>query len=239
MHKNFIKILLIFSLVVPSLSSALTVPGPDADVEKLSYLIYLYYDNGQLFADRDYEIKYDVIQEAFSPESPDAAVAYKGEIINFKSEVAKTFSFDPKKGDMGFSRGKITVKGPYVADAMRVQFYDNQNKQVLSIFVNAASICNDDGACNSATGESTKTCPNDCKKPKATPVGQVPEQTSAWLGDFDVMTIATYASVGVGVLILAWFGWRWWKKRKEENFLPPPSAGGQSSNLMPPSPPGL
>lgn len=234
--KTIQKIFIIGALVLfSSVASALTKPGPNADIDNLTYVFYLYYDKGQLIADRDYEMKYDVLEEIFYPESPAQAVAYKGEIVNFKSEVVKTFLFDPKKGNPAFTKGKIAVKGPYAPDGLRAQFYDNQGKQLLTIFINAASICNDDGSCDSVTGENEKTCPNDCKKPRATPVPSAATPISGFLGDFDIMTIVTYVVGGVGVAVIAWFGWRWRKKKREESFLPPPSS--PSSSITPPSPP--
>src|SRR3989344_2279563 len=180
MYKNIYKVIIVGVLFLSfSIASALTKPGPEANIDNLSYVFYLYYDNGQLFADRDYSIKFDVVDETFVPETLSGAGAYKGEIVNLKSEIAKTFNFDPKRGDVSFTAGKVMIKGPYVADGMKAQFYNDRGEQLISMFINAGSICNDDGSCNSATGEGEKTCPNDCKKPRATPAPQVSEQTSA------------------------------------------------------------
>lgn len=218
-----------------SVASALTKPSSDADPNSLSYVFYLYYDNGQLFADRDYEIKYDVVSEVFSPESPLAEVAYRGAVLNFKGETVKTFLFDPKGGKSGFTAGKIMVKGPYVGDGLRTQFYDNQGKQSVTVFVSASALCNDDNLCDAAGGESEKNCSNDCKKPRATPTPVVSIQpTSGFFTDFDLNTILIYVVGGVGVVVIAWFGWKWWKKRKEENFMPPPPPPIVPPSSLPP-----
>lgn len=235
--KTIQKLLIVSSLVVSFSASALTVPKPDSDIDKLSYSFYLFFDNGQLFADRDYEIKYDVMEEIFVPQTPDPSVAYKAEIINFKSEVSKTFTFDPRAGKTNFNTGKIMIRGPYTADAMRVQFYDNKGMQLLSIFINAASICNDDGSCNSAAGENEKSCPIDCKKSRPAPTTPAPSQTSGFLGDLDIMTIVTYAAGGVGVIVLGWFGRKWLNKKREGSFLPPPPPSVPPAPPAPPSPP--
>src|SRR3989344_3456105 len=222
-------LLLSFSVV-----SALTNPSFDADLNSLSYAFYLYYDNGQLFADRDYEIKYDVLSEVFSAESPSPESAYRGNVLNFKGETVKTFLFDPKGGRSGFTAGKIVVKGPYVSDGLRVQFYDNQGKQTVTIFVSMSAVCNDDNLCDTAGGESEKNCSSDCKKPRATPVPAASvEPTSGFFTDFDLNSILIYVVGGVGVAVLAWFGWKWWKKRKEDKFMPPPPP----PTVMPPPPP--
>lgn len=232
-----IKKIAIFSVLFLSFSiaSAVTKPSFSADPNSLSYVFYLYYDKGQLFADRDYEIKYDVVNEIFSPESPSSPSAYRGVILNFKGETAKTFLFDPKGGSSGFTVGKIAVKGPYAGDGARVQFYDNQGKQMVTIFISASALCDDDNLCDTAGGESEKNCANDCKKPRTTPtpVASI-EPTSGFFNNLDLNTILIYAVGGVGVAVIAWFGWRWWKKRKEENFMPPPPPPSPPTVMQPP-----
>ncbi|OGN33438.1 MAG: hypothetical protein A3F98_00785 [Candidatus Yanofskybacteria bacterium RIFCSPLOWO2_12_FULL_41_8] len=214
--------------------SAVTKPSSDADMSSFSYVFYLYYDKGQLFADRDYQVKYDIISEKFV-QGPPTPNAYKIDISNFKSEVVKSIVFDPTQGRAGFSAGKIQVKTPYIPDGQKAVFYNSQGQQLVTIFVMDGALCNDDGVCNSASGENQKTCPNDCKTPRtptATVVPTVPLDEG-----FDMMTIIIYGVGGLGVAILAWFGWKWWKKRKEENFLPPPSAPPSpidTSSLLPP-----
>ncbi len=220
-----------------SFAFALNKPGPDADPSKLSYVFYLYYDHGQLLPDRDYEVKFDVLSESFTPQTPSDTAAFTGQIVNIKHETVQTFKFDPTGGSSSFTAGKIMVRGPYVPDALVVQFADNKGNQSVSIFINGASICNDDGTCDAGAGETTKTCSNDCKKIKATPIPAAPEPTGI-LGGFDLNTILIYAVGGVGVLVVAWFGWRWWKKRKEESFLPPNSnTPAMPPPLSPPPPP--
>lgn len=197
---------------------ALTKPSADADISSLSYVFYLYYDNGQLFADRDHEIKYDVITEKYvAPAS--SPTNFKGGIITFKSVTAQTFEFDPKQGNPSLTSGKIQVKAPYVSDAQQATFYNVQGNPVLNVFVNAASICNDDGVCTSAEGENINTCVNDCKQARVSPT-TTPAPVSFDEG-FDLNTILIYSVGGLGVAVGAWFGWKWWKKKRGENFLPP------------------
>ena len=69
------------------------------------YLFHLYYDNGQLFADRDVQFKYDVLPEMFVSEILNTQFPYKGEVVNLKGEVAETFQFDPRKGNPKFLKG--------------------------------------------------------------------------------------------------------------------------------------
>jgi len=232
-----IKILIFSSLLFNfTLVQALTKPGPDASIENLSYVFYLYYDNGQLFGDRDYEIKFDVIDKQYVPQTVNEETAYKGEIVNFKSEIAKTFFFDPKIGNPTNKTGKMLVEGPYVTDGQQVRFYNPQGQQLVTIFVVGASICNDDGTCNEGAGENDKTCSNDCKKPRATPAPAVIEETSAPLGlGFDWNSILIYVVGGAGVVFIGWLGWKMWKKHREGAFVmnSPTSPVSQ----LPPEPP--
>ncbi|OGE94619.1 MAG: hypothetical protein A3B10_00500 [Candidatus Doudnabacteria bacterium RIFCSPLOWO2_01_FULL_44_21] len=221
-------------LVVSSSVLAVTKPSPDANFDSLSYNFYLYYDNGQIFADRDYAVKYDIVSAKFVEASP-AANAYKLEISNFKSEVIKTVLFDPKHGDFNFVRGKITVKAPYTTSGMRASFYDNQNRQLVTIFINETALCNDNNSCNSAGGENETTCPSDCG-PGKTPRPTVGPTQTLDEGP-DILTIVLYAVGGLAVAVGAWFGWRWWKNKKEESFSPPPSTGGSPPLSVPPLPP--
>lgn len=209
-------------LILPLSVFAITKPDPNSDMDSYSYVFYLYYDNGQIFADRDYAVKFDIINEKFF-ESSVSSSGYRVDIFNFKSEVVESITFDPRRGNPSFSSGKIQVKSPYVPNGSRATFYNN-NQTLVNIFITEGSICNDDGLCDSAGGENDKTCTNDCKKatprPMATPV--VLDEGP------DILMLSIYGAGGVGVVLITWFIWRWLKKRKEENFF-----------LSPPVPPGV
>lgn len=181
------------------------------DYPSSSYLFHLYYDNGQLAADRDFEFKYDVIPETFIPETLNTQFPYKGEVVNLKGEIAETFQFDPRHGDPKFVKGKISIKAPYLADGQKVNFYDGQGRQLLSIFVSESSFCNDDGVCNSDIGEDAATCPNDCKL--RTPVPIITTEPTLGEGMGGMLKLLIYPIIGV-VLIGGWFGWKWWKRRQ-------------------------
>ena len=196
-------ILILF--IVPMASFAISSSPEDQYI----YLFHLYYDNGQLLADRDYEIKYDIVAEAFVPETLNTQFPYKGEVVNLKGEIAATFQFDPRQGDPEFLKGKISVKAPYFADGQKVIFYNNQGDALLTIFVSESSFCNDDGVCNPDVGESTQTCPNDCKS--ATPVPIASPDSPA--GGGGLLKGVIYLIIGLGV-IGGWFGWKWWKSRQ-------------------------
>lgn len=233
---KYLKISTLVFLFSFSVSFAVTKPYPNDNLDLLSYVFYLYYDNGQVFGDRDYEVKYDIVNEIFVPQ---VAVSgwYKFEILNSKSEVAETIQFDPRQGNPAFLTGKIQVKGPYTPNGQRVIFYDDQNKQLLNLFMFEGALCNDDGSCSLGQGETEKTCPSDCVKKITTPLPTItPTPVDSGL---DILGIVTYIFGGLAVAAGAWFGWKWWQKKKEENFLPPPQtpplAGGSPSIPEPPT----
>ena len=234
---KFLTFLVACCLLLVASTHAVTKPLPSADLNFFSYVFYLYYDNGQLFGDRDHEVKYDIINEAFVPQVI-APGGYRFEILNSKSEVVQTTQFDPRQGSPDFIVGKIQVKGSYVPNGQRVIFYNDQNKQLISLFIFEGALCNDDGSCSLGQGENEKTCPSDCIKKTTTPL---PAATPVPLDDdsFDVMGIITYVVGGLAVVVIAWFGWKWWKGKREENFLPPPPPAsplsGPSILSQPPS----
>ncbi len=200
-------LIILFSVLAP-----LVVFGEgvaDKQVSSSVYLLHLYFDNGQLFADRDVQFKYDILSETFVPEILATQFPYKGEVVNLKGEVAATFQFDPRQGNPKFLKGKISVKAPYVPDGQKGNFYNGQGNQLLSIFVSESSFCNDDGVCNPDVGEDNKTCPSDCKSSIITPtVSPVPPNSGGKAG---LVLGLTYIIVGIG---LAGGLWYFFKKRK-------------------------
>ncbi len=222
MKKIFLYLFLIFtfgtgfnaSAISPSLGSV--------------YLFHLYYDNGQLFADRDVQYKYDILSEVFVPETLNTQFPYKGEVVNLKGEVAKTFQFDPRQGNPNFLKGTLSVKAPYIPDAQKVNFLDGQGKQLLSIFVSESSFCNDDGVCNADVGEDSKTCPSDCKT--VTPVPTTSTEPPAGGGQGSMLMAIVYVLIIAGAGLGGWYGWKWWQKRKESSTEMP---------TLPPLPPSI
>ncbi|MEX2090614.1 MAG: hypothetical protein WD989_00575 [Candidatus Paceibacterota bacterium] len=219
---NFQILFLVALLVFPIFVFA-DEEGPNDFV----YLFHLYHDNGQLFADRDFEFTYDVIPESFVPETVNAQFPYKGEIITLNNLVVHTFVFDPRRGDPSFLKGKISVKAPYAPDGQKAVFYDAQGVQVLTIFVSESSFCNDDGVCNVDNGEDQKTCPSDCKG--VTPLPPIPEEPAGGQGGM-LMSII-YVLIIAGAAAGGWFGWKWWKGRQQPPMMPFPPAN------LPPQPP--
>jgi len=217
MLKKYIFTILI---ILISLGSSV-IAAERIDFENPSYLFHLYYDNGQLVADRDFEFSYDVIPETFVPETFNTQFPYKGEVVNLKNEIAETFQFDPRQGNPKFLKGTLSVKAPYVPDGQKVNFYDGQGIQLLSIFVSESSFCNDDGSCNPEVGEDSKTCPNDCKAP--TPVPTIITTSPGGDGG-GMLKVLIYLIIGIGVFAVGWFGWKWWKRRQEPPMMQSPTS---------------
>lgn len=185
------------------------------------YRFHLYYDKGQLFANRDFEFKYDVIPDDFVAETVSAATSFRGEIVSGKGEILSSFRFDPKKGNPGFTKGAIAVDGPYFANAAKVNFYNGTNQLLLTLDVSGSSFCNDDGTCNKDVGEDYQNCPNDCKRPSPVPTYQ--PSVSVWQN----MLIPGLAAVAIIIVILV--VWIIIRRRR--------SLAAYGQNLPPPTPP--
>ncbi len=236
----FVTTVFIFSFYILTPIRADTVNNTNV----FYYVFHLYYDNGQLNADRDFQFKYDVIPGDFVASPINTQFPYKGEIINLVGEVTGRFEFDPKQGDVNLIKGKITVKAPYVADGQKVIFYDSQNQPVLTISVSDSSFCDDNGVCDADRGEDSLSCPKDCKQSlpvpssSATPVPPAGESSGLWSGILYTL----------GGLVLAGLAWWFFKRRKNTTSLPtfppppsnttlPMSEGRSPGNVDIPGPP--
>src|SRR3989344_3606291 len=207
---RFIRIVFL-SLVVGSWSLVgFSVSADEPGDSNFVYLFHLYYDNGQLLADRDFEFKYDVIPEEYKPGPVTTQFPFSGEVVSLLNQTAATFEFDPRGGNPNFLEGKIKVKAPYVPDGQKAVFYDSQGRTLLTIFVGESSFCNDDGVRNSERGEDNKTCSNDCKALPPTDNRQPTTEGKGLSGTVWALIILALAFVGVG----GWYAWRRWRKVK-------------------------
>ncbi len=212
---------LVFSVFISSFVSHADVTN---NSNNFVYLFHLYYDSGKLVADRDVKFKYDIIAEPYVVPVLKTSNPYYGQILNIKNKILATFKFDPS-----IVKGRLSVKGPYFADASRADFYNNSNQLLLTIDVSGSSFCNDDGVCNSDVGENMDNCPNDCKlKPPPVSVTPVPVATG---GGSNMKLILIIIAVVILIAVLAiWFII---KKRK---------AGGPGAippSVMPPTIPPI
>ncbi len=193
--------------------SVFAVQPPEDKTGSYVYHFFVYYDHGQLFGDKDYDVKYEVAPGEFVSETITTPNIYKVEIINFNNKVVKTFQFDPQNGNPNFLTGKVVIQGPYVADGLRAIFYSPDGQNVLSIFVSNSSFCNDDLSCDAARGENTATCPIDCKVSGKPVLSAGSDQSPSGSHFFDYMFIITVAAFCAA----GWIAWKWLEKKREQS----------------------
>mgnify|MGYP001583733550 FL=1 len=208
MVKHFKILLIVVALILGLfvLSSPLQA-DETADQYPFVYLFHLYYDNGQLFADRDFEFKYDLIAEPFVQPELSTPTPYRGEVFSVSDASLGSFQFDST-----VAKGKISVKGPYFSNASKVNFYNDKGELLLTLSVSDSSVCNEDKVCNSDTGEDYNNCSADCKAPEVPPAG------GGGLPRGILFGIA-----GAIVAIVIWIVWTIIKKRRAGSNMMPPS----------------
>ncbi len=206
------KILIIASCII-ILGTGLYARGDTATPNSFYYVFHLFQNStGQLVTDRDFKFSYDIIPGAFV-QSAVGQFPYRGEVINLEGQVTAQFKFNVQSG-------KISVQAPYVADAQKVVFYDNQNQPVLTIPVSASSFCNDNGICNADRGENYQTCPKDCSQSLPAPPVASTTPTPSTGGSSGLLSSILYL---LGGLILAGAGWWFFKRRGSGSISLPPS----------------
>lgn len=178
------------------------------------YLFKLYYDQGQLFADRDFEFKYDLIAENYTPEIIKGQTGYRGEIMAIGGRKEATFQFSVRQG-------KMTTKAPYFSDAEAVNFYNPEGRKLLTISVRESSVCDNNGICESDVGEDKNNCSADCHV-LFSPSSEPELDPSAIPGPLNPSGFIM-AGVPLGIVLLITFLIIWfWRKRKNKHVLPPP-----------------
>ena len=191
----------IFSFVEYSLSDS--VEFQDAD---FTHSFHLFLDQqGKLTKDRDYELPFDLIAKKYKKPEIDTPT-YRGEILSVRGAVLAGFEFYPKVG-------KVIVEAPYFPNAKTAVFYNQNNSKVLEVdLAPGGPVCNEDGICNSETGEDSQNCSNDCK---ATPT-ETPKDQPSLLGR--IFSLTNLLGLTVAAILIFLFRWL---KRKKQNVLPP------------------
>ncbi|MBI2065442.1 MAG: hypothetical protein HYT62_05360 [Candidatus Yanofskybacteria bacterium] len=201
--KNVIlSVLMISALMSPGSFSRADSVTP-AEEFPFVYLFHLYYDNGRLLADKDFEFKYDLIADQFVQPQLNTAKPFRGEVVSISGSIIGNFKFDPP-----VAKGKISVKGPHFSNAGKVNFYNDKDELLLIIQVSESSVCNEDKICNADTGESNQNCPSDCK----TVPTETPKAQPSLLGRVFSLTNL----LGLAVVIILVFLFRWLRSRKNE-----------------------
>ena len=201
-----LPILIVLALTSPSSFSRADSLSP-AEAFPFVYLFHLYYDNGRLLADKDFEFKYDLIADQFIQPQLDTIKSFKGEVIGISGSIIGNFKFNPP-----VAKGKVSVKGPHFSNASKVNFYNDKDELLLTVQVSESSVCNEDGVCNSDTGEDSQNCSNDCK---ATPT-ETPKDQPSLLGR--IFSLTNLLGLTVAAILIFLFRWL---KRKKQNVLPP------------------
>ncbi len=201
----FIIFLGVFGLVGNSLSDS--VGFQDAG---FTYSFHLYLDQqSKLIKDRDFSFPFDLIAKEYDkPES--GTPVYKGEILSVRGAVLADFEFYPKTG-------KVTVEAPYFANAKTANFYNPDNVKLLEIdLAPGGPVCNEDGICNSDTGENNQNCPNDCKVAPTTTITPKPTPPTLLSRIFSLTNL-----LGLLIVVALVFLFRWLKNKKQNVALPP------------------
>ena len=144
----FIIFLGVFGLVSYSLSDS--VDFQDAG---FTYLFRLYFDNGKLIGDRDFNPPFELIAQEY--QLPTSVVSsYQGEIISVRD--VKLASFPVAINPTNF-KGKVSAYAPYFPNAKTANFYNSDGTLISSIdLAPGGSVCNEDGVCGADTGENNQ-----------------------------------------------------------------------------------
>lgn len=215
MIKSFrIKIILFFLFLAVPLGG---VFGAQDD-GIFTYLFHLYFDNGALVKDRDFETPFELIAQEFQ-DSEVMAGSYYGEILSVTNQKLAIFPFFPP---LVGGKGKTSSLAPYFDNAKTANFYNPQNQKLFTIdLAPFGPVCNEDKQCNADTGETFLNCPSDCQalvSPSAIP-------TPAPLVNFgmtDVLSsplfVAIFIAITVAIII-----WLWLRRKRNSSYESPSS----------------
>lgn len=191
-------------------SRLLPVKAEQFDPQLASYRFHLFYDNGRLSPDKDFEFSYDIVSQEFQQPNI-TGLTYRGIIVNFAKNTEGSFRFSPNKGDSNFKKGKIQVDAPYFADASNVKFYNDKDELILTLNLSGSSSCDDNNICDSDAGENHDNCPNDCKSTTAT---GLPSESPFPVVSGGISPIIKVVIAVVALLLIIMLIWFIIKKRK-------------------------
>lgn len=181
-----------------------------------TYVFHLYFDNGKLFADRDFKVPFELIAQKYEAPKQTATTYYFGEVVSVSNKKLADFQIV----DLPYGgKGKISPHAPYFDNAKTVNFYNSQNIKILSLdLAPSGPVCNEDKICNNDTGETYLNCPADC----SVPTSSLTPSPSASLPSYN--PYAVFASpffIGLVVALMAILIWLFLRKKKN-NSPPPP-----------------
>jgi hypothetical protein len=208
----------IFLIILLSISAAV-VSGDVIETSSYYYQLHLYYNNGTLVADRDFQYIYDVIPGTYTQPEIQTAYPYVGEVVSIGGVKLIEVEFDPGIQLAGKTSGKLTVLMPYFANAKDINIYDNKRSILISIPVGETSFCNDDKICDSDVGENYINCSNDCTSSSLATVSPSASPTALpKTGKTSSLLSAILYVLGGLVIVGGYFGWRWYQKKNLNNI---------------------
>lgn len=173
-----------------------------------TYVFQLYFENGSLIEDRDFENPFELIAQEFQ-KSNLAPNSYRGEIMSVTNKKLGDFTFSLPIGN----EKRLAVLAPYFDNAKTANFYNSQNQKLLTIdLAPSGPLCNEDKLCNNETGETNLNCSSDCPAltssmvPIPMPVGKPS------FNFFDTFVFRLIITIFIIVLVLVII---WWLKRKK------------------------
>jgi len=184
-----------------------------------SYLFHLYYDNGKLTVDKDFNSPFDLIAQDYQSLSISGAVSgfsFSGELFSVKGNKIADFGISTVLIPFG-GKGKISSYAPYLSNAKKAIFYDFSGTQILEIDVApGGAVCNEDEICNADTGEDSQNCPADCKIALTPTPTEISKPAPSLLGRIFSLTNL------IGLAIVAALVWLFlWLKNKKQNVETP------------------
>lgn len=200
-----------------------------------TYQFHLYFDNGKLVKDRDFEFAFDLIAQEY--QAPSGNTEYRGEILSVHDKKLADFDFS-LGGIAPTGRGKLTVYAPYFDNAKTALFYNPSDREILSVdLAPSGPLCNEDGFCNSDVGEDATNCPADCTVAAPSPTTTPLPAKNVVVFGLTLIQILTWLGAVIAALAAIWFGFKWLAKRRasNQNLQPPENVSPQQP--QPPQPP--
>ena len=182
-----------------------------------TYVFHLYFDNGKLTADRDFSIPFELIAEKYNGLKKTDNSFY-GEILSVSNKKLADFPLDLPYG----GKGKISPKAPYFDNVKTANFYNRENMRIFSLdLAPAGPVCNENGQCDSETGETYQNCAVDCPAPTPSASPLLPITRRSFRLS-EVFTSPVFIGLGLTLALVLILVLLKILRRKKNNTLPPP-----------------
>ena len=206
-----IWLVLVFSILVISTSTASAIE---------SYQVFLYYDHGKLYLDRNQDPKV-IVEEGATRNKPGN---FRAEIVDKEDQVLYFVNFEPRPevcvdypppnralgGCRLEDQGRTAVQLLYSPIGTKLSIYDSAGKLILEHDISYLARCRVDNVCDAFYGEDISICPQDCKE--AVPIGIGGE-----VGNGGISWFLWIAAIAV-TSILGFVLWKFWRRRASQQF---------------------